>query len=77
MPKPPSKVWVELRIMRTRDGHSLTSLADAAGMSLSYLSELENGHRTPNARVLKKLATALRCPISMIEKAADTESVAS
>jgi transcriptional regulator with XRE-family HTH domain len=67
--------WVELRIMRQRDGHSLTSLAEETTnprtgkpISLSYLSQLESGDREPNAVVIKALATALRCPVSMLEK---------
>lgn len=60
--------WVELRIMRTRDGHNLTSLAQAAGISLGYLSDLENGKREPNPRVIHKLSRTLNVPISMLEK---------
>jgi transcriptional regulator with XRE-family HTH domain len=59
--------WVELRVIRTRDGHSLTSLADAAGISLSYLSELESGARKPNPRMIKRLAEALKVPFSMLQ----------
>lgn len=62
------KTWMELRVIREKDGHSLTTLAKAAGMSLSYLSELENGHREPNAQMTKKLAQALNVPVSVLEK---------
>lgn len=61
-------IWQELRVVRTKDGHSLTSLAAAAGISLAYLSDLEAGHRWPNAVQLKKLATALNCPVSVLER---------
>lgn len=61
--------WQELRVLREKDGHSLTSLAAAANMSLGYLSDLENGRREPNARVTKKLAMALNVPVSVLEKA--------
>ena len=67
-PTPPPKTWQELRVLREKDGHSLTSLADAADMSLGYLSDLENGRREPNARVTKKLAVALNVPVSVLEK---------
>lgn len=60
--------WQELRVLREKDGHSLTSLAKAAGMSLGYLSDLENGRREPNATVTKKLAVALNVPVSVLEK---------
>lgn len=68
MPTTTRKTWMELRVIREKDGHSLTSLAKAADMSLSYLSDLENGRREPNARMTKKLASALNVPVSVIEK---------
>lgn len=68
MPTTPRQTWMELRVLREKDGHSLTSLAAAAGISLSYLSDLENGRREPNARMLKKLAVALNVPVSVLEK---------
>lgn len=60
--------WLELRVLREKDGHSLTSLARAAEMSLSYVSDLENGRRWPNATVTKKLALALKVPVSVLER---------
>ncbi len=68
MTKTERRTWLELRVIREKDGHSLTSLAKAAEMSLSYLSDLENGQREPNARMTKKLAQALNVPISVLEK---------
>lgn len=65
---PQPKTWQELRVIREKDGHSLTSLAKAASMSLGYLSDLENGRREPNARVTKQLAIALNVPVSVLEK---------
>lgn len=61
-------IWWELRVIREKDGHTLTSLAKAADMSLGYLSDLENGRRWPNAVVTKKLANALKVPVSVLEK---------
>lgn len=61
-------IWWELRVIREKDGHSLTSLAKVAGMSLGYLSDLENGRRWPNATMTKKLAVALNVPVSVLEK---------
>lgn len=60
--------WIELRVLREKDGHSVRSLADAADMSYGYLADLENGRREPNPRVTKKLAEALNVPISVLEK---------
>jgi transcriptional regulator with XRE-family HTH domain len=64
----PTQTWQELRVIREKDGYSLTSLAKAADMSLGYLSDLENGRREPNATVTKKLAVALNVPVSVLEK---------
>jgi len=63
-----STTWVQLRVLRTKDGHSITSLSKAAGISVSYLSELESGSREPNAGMTKKLAVALNVPMSVLEK---------
>lgn len=60
--------WLELRVIRTKDGHSLSSLARAADMSLGYLSDLENGKREPSASITKKLAETLKVPVSVLQK---------
>lgn len=76
----PTKIWTELRVLREKDGHSLTSLARATevkdrtgktiqkAISLGYLSDLENGKREPTAPIRKRLARALNVPVSMLEK---------
>lgn len=68
--------WLELRVIREKDGHSLTSLAHEAGMSLGYVSDLENGRRWPNATVTKKLSTALKVPMSVLERPISEKDVA-
>ncbi len=60
--------WLELRVIRTKDGHSLASLSRVSGVSLSYLSQLESGDREPSVMVTKKLADALHCPVSVLQK---------
>ncbi len=62
------RTWVALRVLREKDGHSLSSLARTAEMSLGYLSDLENGKRNPSPAITKKLATALNVTLSMLEK---------
>lgn len=66
--EPAAREWTELRVLREKDGHTQRSLADTAGLSRSYYSELENGRREPNPRVIKLLATTLNVPMSMLEK---------
>lgn len=60
--------WQELRVIRQKDGYSLSALAHQSGVSLPYLSDLENGQRWPNATQLKKLANALNVPVSVLER---------
>lgn len=61
-------VWDALRTHRTKDGQSLTKLADTAGLSLSYVSDLERGRQLPSAEATKKLAAALNVPVSVLER---------
>ena len=61
-------VWQELRVIRTKDGQSLAELSRNSGVSLGYLSDLEGGHRWPNATQLKKIAAGLHCPVSVLER---------
>lgn len=68
--------WQELRVIRTKDGTSLTDLARRAEMSLGYLSDLESGKRFPNAGVVKKLADVLKVPVSVLQRDEPTERVA-
>ena len=49
-----------LREQRTANRLSLRQLADAAGVSNPYLSQIERGLRRPSAEVLQALAKALR-----------------
>lgn len=69
--------WLELRVLRTKDGSSLSDLARQAGMSLGYLSDLEAGKRFPNPGVVKKLAVALKVPVSVLQRDEPAEQVAS
>ncbi|WP_206063228.1 helix-turn-helix transcriptional regulator [Nocardioides sp. HDW12B] len=49
-----------LREQRLANKLSLRQLADAAGVSNPYLSQIERGLRRPSAEVLQSIATALR-----------------
>lgn len=60
--------WQELRVIRDKDGSSLSDLSRRSGISLGYLSDLEAGKRWPNAGVTKKLAEALKCPVSVLKR---------
>ncbi|MCW2957181.1 MAG: family transcriptional regulator [Thermoleophilia bacterium] len=77
---PPDKVTLNpeaLRVLREKDGHSLTSLAKLTGYSLGYINQLEKGDRAGNSGVIKRLALALNVPVSMLEtRRASVEDVA-
>ena len=55
-----------LRAWREHRGLSLQALADAAGVSKPYVSQIESGKRTGTAATLKKLATALNVPADVL-----------
>jgi transcriptional regulator with XRE-family HTH domain len=65
-------VWKELRVIRERTGWSSAELSRESTVSAPYLSQLENGDRWPNPTVTKKLAVALKVPVSILERP-DTE----
>lgn len=69
-------VWRELRVLRERTGWTSADLSRESEVSAPYLSQLENGDRWPNPRVTKKLAEALRVPVSVLERPADEKDVA-
>lgn len=67
--------WLELQAFLDRDPTlTLTFLSQQSGLSLSYLSDLRNGRRTPNARVIAKIADVLRVPRTMLTPAARSVS---
>lgn len=61
MPTPPSTMGQTIRTRRRARGWTLSQLADAAGCSKAYLSEIENArHRNPpSARVTEAIEAAL------------------
>jgi len=56
----PMRVWREYR------GLTLQALADQAGISKSYLSQIESGNRSGSADVLKRIAVALNVTLDDI-----------
>jgi transcriptional regulator with XRE-family HTH domain len=56
----PRDIGVFIRDMRRNAKISLRQLADQAGVSNPYLSQIERGLRKPSAEVLQQLASALR-----------------
>jgi transcriptional regulator with XRE-family HTH domain len=56
----PRDIGAFIRDMRRNAKISLRQLADQAGVSNPYLSQIERGLRKPSAEVLQQLASALR-----------------
>ena len=46
----------------------MAELSRTSGISIGYLSDLEGGHRWPNPTQIKKVALALNCPMSVLER---------
>ena len=57
-------VGIEVRRLRESKGWGQTKLAAEAGMAVSGVSQIENGHRNPNSATLIKLARALEVEVS-------------
>lgn len=55
-----------IRTYRTYRGMSVSALAEAAGISQPYLSEIESGKKKGSVDVLKRIATALRVELDDI-----------
>ena len=53
-------VWREYR------GLTMSALAEAAGFSQSYLSDIENGKKDESVKVLKRIAQALNTDVDLI-----------
>ena len=56
------------KIRRLRESTRVTQrrLAETAGLTVSYLSRLENGRITPSVKTLRKVALALEVPVPFL-----------
>ncbi|HEY3445793.1 MAG TPA: helix-turn-helix transcriptional regulator [Myxococcales bacterium] len=61
----------ELRLARPAPESTLTALSRRAGMSVSFLSMIENGHRLPSLGALVALSRALETPPANLLEVAD------
>jgi transcriptional regulator with XRE-family HTH domain len=55
-----------IKDLRSKAGVSLRQLAEQAGVSNPYLSQIERGLRKPSAEVLQQIASALRVSTPMM-----------
>lgn len=54
-----------LSLCRTQKGMTKTQLSKAAGVSISYLTLLEQGKRDPNLSTINQICKALNVPMSI------------
>ena len=52
----------KVRFAREQLGLTMQMLADRAGLSQPYISEIENGNKNPSAKTIMKLAASLNVP---------------
>ena len=55
-----------LRLLRVYHDMKQNELAAKIGVSISYVSEIEKGNRTPSLEVIGKYSTVFKVPISSI-----------
>ncbi|GAA2773543.1 helix-turn-helix transcriptional regulator [Saccharopolyspora taberi] len=59
--------WLELQVIRSKDGLSLQALSRLTSVSVGHLSDLEQGKRQPTPPIIKRIALALNVPVSVLE----------
>ncbi len=65
-----------IRARRTALGLTLAQVAERAGLSNQYMSNLENGHRSPSLAALRSIAAALGQTVAdLLGDGADTMNV--
>ncbi|MCG8442210.1 MAG: helix-turn-helix domain-containing protein [Caulobacterales bacterium] len=55
-----------LRLLRVFHDMKQKEIADKLGVSKSYVSEIENGNRTPSLGVIRRYSEVFRVPVSSI-----------
>lgn len=60
---PASLVWA-----RKNAGWTQSALASAIGVSKGHMSQIESGQRNATPPVLNRIAAALNCPRSVLER---------
>ncbi len=60
-----------IKVLRTDLGLERRELAERAGISYSYLTEIENGNKPPSSSVLRPIAHALGLRLSELTEAAE------
>ncbi|TDD54530.1 XRE family transcriptional regulator [Nonomuraea terrae] len=64
---------VAVTYAREMAGLSMTALAQRLGKSVSLISEIESGTRNATPEMLRLLATALNCPLVVLQRKREPE----
>jgi transcriptional regulator with XRE-family HTH domain len=67
----------QLRAHRMRRGERIADVAQRAGVSAQYLSELERGKKDPSSEILAAVAGALEMTVATLTLSAGTRLAAS
>jgi len=69
------KLGEKMRLLRKRThGYTLTSVSEATGLSVSFLSDVERGRTKPSLDTLEKLARLYRISIDDLLQGVDWET---
>ncbi|MCY4147539.1 MAG: helix-turn-helix transcriptional regulator [Chloroflexi bacterium] len=60
-----------IRIRRQELGLSQETLSELSAVHWTYISQLENGHKSPSLRVMEDLAEALQIEVSTLSQMAE------
>lgn len=71
-PRPQPALGRAIRELRQKQGATLETLAEEAGITLNMLSLIERGEGNPTWATITGIATALGVPVSTLAKAAET-----
>ncbi len=66
-----------LREVRQKRGISQRGLAEGAGMSLTYINNMEHGLKVPSLTTILRLAVALNCKVMDLVGAYDKTDIGS
>ncbi len=61
-----NNIGSKIKELRKSQGLTLAELSGKAGVSASFLSQIENGKQTPTVVTLKKIADALKIPVKEV-----------
>ena len=55
-----------LKSLRVKNKESQSSLAEKLGISVNYLSQLENNRKKPSLKLIEKMANIYQCSVSSL-----------